>query len=73
MTAIEHYSYEIDGNNAIRVWDNRDMNESTPPFLFQPNCPDGTEWKNSTDSETWVINFINDMLAAEAALLASSE
>jgi hypothetical protein len=73
VKAIEHYSYTIDGNNAVRVWDNRGMNESTPPFLFQPDYPDSKPWENAAAAETWVIKFINDMISAENALAAAEE
>lgn len=58
----DRYKYEIDETNAIRVWDNENLNELNAPFLFQPVHPDGRNWHDKTEAESWVIAFIEELL-----------
>ena len=55
------YKYEIDESNAIRVWDNEIPNELGAPFLFQPHHPNGHDWENKEDAESWVVGYIEDL------------
>jgi len=32
------------------------------PFLFQPVHPDGRDWDDRADAESWVAEFIEEML-----------
>ena len=57
----DRYKYEIDEANAIRVWDNEIPNELGAPFLFQPVHPDGRNWIDKEDAESWVIGYIEDI------------
>lgn len=61
MTEIENFSYEIDDNNTVRVWDNDNPNDNGAPFFLQPHFPDGTAW-TAEQAEEWVVNFINNQL-----------
>ena len=59
---IGKFKYEIDENNAIRIWNLEIPNENDAPFLFQPNYPDYTPWESKEAAEEWAINEINTML-----------
>jgi hypothetical protein len=49
--------YEIDSDNAIRVWND---GEETP-FLFQPDWPDGSPWADAAEAESWAIAKIQEL------------
>jgi hypothetical protein len=58
MTQIGDYRYEIDENNAVRVWSDANPNEDDAPFFLQPHFPDGTAW-TAEQAEEWVTHFIS--------------
>lgn len=58
------YRYEIDNQNAIRVWDDENPIETGAPFLFQPDRPDGRKWSDRGEAQYWAEAFIADLLAA---------
>jgi hypothetical protein len=55
------YRYEIDENNAIRIWDNENPNENNAPFLYQPDQPDGTPWASREEASAWAESFISNL------------
>ncbi len=59
---IGRYIYEIDENNAVRMWDIECPNEEDKPFFYQPDHPDGTPWESTEAAENWTVNFINQLL-----------
>jgi hypothetical protein len=59
---IEHYYYEIDENNAVKIWDETCPNEENLPFFYQPEKPDGKPWNDKAEVEAWTENFIKDLL-----------
>lgn len=71
MTTIAHYEYEIDSENAIRVWDlnNPILDVSgNPPFMYQPTHPDNTPFEDAVDAKNYIENLINNVwLPAQAA------
>jgi len=52
------YRYEIDENNAVRIWDDENPNETGAPFMYQPDTPDATPWGSREEAEAWAIDFI---------------
>ena len=58
---IAHFEYQIDENNAIRIWDSKNPNENNAPFFYQPEHPDGTDWESKEAAEQWVIEFLNEL------------
>ena len=58
----DRYKYEIDEANAIRVWDNEIINELDAPFLFQPVHPDGRDWSDKAEADSWILAFIEELL-----------
>lgn len=62
MTQVENYQYEIDDENVIRVWDLNNTNEENKPFLYQPVKPEGEAWADKAEAETWVNNYIQELL-----------
>ena len=63
---IDKYKYEIDENNAVRIWDLTNPNENDAPFFYQPDYPDGTAWENKSTAEQWAVDTINDWIQSEA-------
>jgi hypothetical protein len=62
VTIIGRYKYEIDEQNAVRIWDTQNVYENNAPFFFQPDDPDGTPFKSKEAAETWVTDIINEWL-----------
>ena len=63
MTIIAHYKYEIDAENAIRVWDLNNLNDDmpgNPPFFYQPTYPDNAPFADADDAKNWIENVINN-------------
>jgi len=54
------YKYEIDDQNAVRVWDLENPNEENKPFLYQPNQSDGTAWESSEQAKNWIEALIEE-------------
>lgn len=64
--------YEIDNNNAIRMW--HDGEEV--PFLFQPDYPNGTPFADKADAENWAkakMTELEDINAPEAPSFPGEE
>ena len=59
---IKQYEYQIDENNAIRIWDLENVNENNAPFFYQPEHPDGIAWTSKDAAEQWVKEFIDYLL-----------
>ena len=67
---MSRYTYEIDENNAVRMWDAEIPNENNAPFLFQPNWPNGTPWANATEAAAWADVFANSLEDPNSPLVA---
>jgi len=55
---MTRYRFEIDTENAIRIWDSENPNEGDAPFLFQPDWPDVTPWADAAQATDWAEVFI---------------
>ena len=66
---IDKYKYEIDENNAVRIWDLTNPYENDAPFFYQPDYPDGTAWENKEAAEKWVVDIINEWLKPPAEII----
>lgn len=66
---MSRYRYEIDTENAIRVWDEENPNELNAPFLFQPDWPNGTAWADKAEAQAWVELYIESLLNPESELV----
>ena len=53
--------YEIDDNNAIRVF----SEGQSVPFCFQPDWPDSTPWASKAEAENWAELLIESMTNLE--------
>ncbi len=60
MTIVGNYKYEIDENNTVRVWENKNLNSDTPPFLLQPHYPNGEPWESKDSAEKWINDMISE-------------
>ena len=59
---MTRYRFEIDTDNAIRIWDNENSNEGDAPFMFQPDFPDTTPWANTAQATDWAEVFIASLV-----------
>jgi hypothetical protein len=59
------YYYEIDENNAVRIWDTENPNENNAPFLYQPSFPDETPWSGREEAEKWANEYIASLDAED--------
>jgi hypothetical protein len=65
VTTIGHYKYEIDAENAIRVWDLDNPNDDipgNPPFMYQPTYPDNTPFEDADAAKVWIEGVIDQYL-----------
>jgi hypothetical protein len=65
---MTRYRYEIDAQNAIRVWDNENPNENDAPFFLQPDWPDATPWADKAEAQAWAEQLILSMTDETADL-----
>ena len=59
---MTRYRFEIDTDNAIRIWDNETPNEQGAPFIFQPDWPDVTPWADAAQATDWAEVFIASLV-----------
>jgi len=66
------YRFEIDTDNAIRVWDNETPNENDAPFMFQPDWPDVTPWADAAQATDWAEVFIASLENSDSEFVAGN-
>ena len=69
---MNRYRFEIDTENAIRIWDNETPNDNDAPFMFQPDWPDVTPWENAAEATDWAEVFIASLENPESELVAGN-
>ena len=69
---MTRYSFEIDTDNAIRIWDNENPNENDAPFMFQPDWPDLTEWESTAQATDWAEVFIASLVNPDSEFVAGN-
>jgi len=69
---MTRYRFEIDTENAIRIWDNENSNDSEAPFMFQPDFPDTTPWADAAQATDWAEVFIASLVDPESELVAGN-
>lgn len=67
---MSRYRYEIDSENAVRIWDLENPNEINAPFLFQPDWPNATPWADADEAESWALAVIESLENPESEFLA---
>jgi hypothetical protein len=67
---MTRYTFEIDTDNAIRIWDSETPNEGDAPFMFQPDWPDVTPWADAAQATDWAEVFIASLVDAESEFVA---
>lgn len=60
--------YEIDENNGIRVW----HDGQADPFIYQPDYPDGTQFIDRNDAESWAQAKIAELTDIDAPMAPNS-
>jgi len=59
---MTRYRFEIDSDNAIRIWDSENPNDNGAPFMFQPDWPDATPWADAAEATDWAEVFIASLV-----------
>ena len=67
---MTRYRFEIDTDNAIRIWDSENPNDNGAPFMFQPDFPDTTPWTDAAQATDWAEVFIASLVDPESELVA---
>jgi hypothetical protein len=66
MANVGKFRYELDENNAVRVWDTEvERPNGNPPMMFQPDYPNGNPFEDAAAAEAWVIEYLNSVLEWE--------
>jgi len=69
---MTQYRFEIDNDNAIRIWDNETPNENDAPFMFQPDWPDVTPWADAAQATDWAEVLIASLLDHNSEFVAGN-
>jgi hypothetical protein len=69
---MTRYTFEIDTENAIRIWDNFTIGKNGAPFLFQPDWPDVTPWADEAQATDWAEVFIASLENPESEFVAGN-
>jgi len=69
---MTRYRFEIDTDNAIRIWDNVTIGDEGAPFMFQPDWPDVTPWADAAQATDWAEVFIESLENPESELVAGN-
>jgi len=67
---MTRYSFKIDANNAVRIWDNLTIGDEGAPFMFQPDWPDVTPWADAVQATNWAEVFIASLVDPESEFVA---
>lgn len=62
--ASNQYTYKIDENNAILIFDSERLNEDGSPNLFQPWHPSSMEtpWASKEEAEAFAKEWIEELI-----------
>lgn len=55
---MSRFTYEINEDNVLKMWDAETVNEDNDPFLLQPTWPNGDAWGSKSEIETWAKAMI---------------
>ena len=59
MPQIDKFVYEVDDQNAVRIWGSAEVHESNgAPEIFQPDYPDATPFESAEAADTWAKEYI---------------
>jgi hypothetical protein len=63
MTNTSKYLYEVDENNAVRIWDSEVTRDGgNPPQIFQPDYPNGNPFESAEAAGAWAETYINTVV-----------
>jgi hypothetical protein len=54
------YIYEISSDLVLSVWDTENPNEENKPFLLQPRHPEGRDWADAQEVQSWIEALIEE-------------
>ena len=64
------FTYEVDGKNEIRVWDNENPNPDNAPFCYQPWWPsEKIPFETKEQATAWVELYIEALSNPDSEFL----
>ena len=68
MATIGKFKYELDENNAVRVWDTTvERPGGNPPMMFQPDYPNGQPFEDAAAAVAWVTEYLTGVIEWDAS------
>ena len=64
----KNYRYEVDENNAVKIYDIDNPNENGAPFFFQPDYPNYDPFKDREDAIKWAEDKMAELLDPDAPM-----
>lgn len=64
MKELGAHRYIVNEDLSVNAWWITDS-EDTPPWLYQPDHPDGTPWASAEQAEQWFIDWYGPQAPAE--------
>jgi len=69
---MTRYTFTVDNQKIIRIWDTQNPNENDAPFILQPDWPDLTPWASKAQAKNWAEVFISSLVDPESELVAGN-
>ena len=69
---MTRYTFTVDSQKIIRIWDTENPNENDAPFMLQPDWPDLTSWASKAQAKNWAEVFIASLVDPESELVAGN-
>ena len=66
------YSFTVDSDKVIRIWNKETPSSEDQPFLIQPDFPDFTPWESESQATDWAEVFIAGLIDPESELVAGN-
>lgn len=64
MKQVDKYTYLVDENKTVWVWETAAKEAGEPPFLYQPSYPDNTDFVDIDDATNWIENHLSKIIEA---------
>lgn len=64
MKQIDKYTYLVDEDKVVWIWETAAKEAGEPAFLRQPSYPDNTEFTDVDDATAWAEDYLNKIIEA---------
>jgi hypothetical protein len=74
MANVQNYYYEVDENNAVRIWDSNVVRDGgNPPQIFQPDYPSGNPFEDAAAAAAWAEEYLNGVIERRQLIVEEEE